>query len=290
MAERARFDFEVIVVDNGSTDGGCAELESQFPQIRFIKSDYNRGFAAGCNLGLAHADPNARNYMLLNPDTEVMPGALNTLVEALNSHEPWGIVGPRMVDGQDQMYPAARRFPKPYDVFCECTRLAYLFPHSQLFARYFYGDCKLDQLDKVDQVEGSALVIKGSVRRAIGDLDEQFFLFWEEVDWCKRVQAAGFEVHVVQAATVRHFRATSMTKAYIFSRQENARSALKFFHKHHGNKGVQSLKRWMILGLWLREIGTRFLSLFSDRDLIKLRVEGARAERQIYRKGMESCL
>ncbi|MBU1984352.1 glycosyltransferase family 2 protein, partial [bacterium] len=156
---RNELSFEAIVVDNGSSDGCIEEIENSYPNIQIHRAGKNLGFAAGCNLGLARA--RGRHLMLLNPDTEVMPGALVRLVTALDDHPMWGVVGPRMVDGQDNPYPAARRFPRPFDVFSECTRLSYLFPRSWLFASYFYGDHKLNELDEVDQVEGSALVIKG---------------------------------------------------------------------------------------------------------------------------------
>lgn len=279
---RHELDFEVIVVDNGSSDGSVERLETDHPGFRFVRARENLGFAGGCNLGLAQAA--ARHYLLLNPDTEVLPGALPKLVWALDEHPPWGIVGARMVDGEGKPYAAARRFPRPFDVFCECTRLAYWFPRSRLFAGYFYGDRELTGLDEVDQVEGSALMIRGSVREQIGDLDPQFFLFWEEVDWCRRVKAAGFEIHIVQSAEIKHYRATTMSRHYLRSREHNARSALKYFRKHHGERGVRRLRRWMIAGLWLREAGARLLALFGGGEIARLRAEGARAERSVYRK------
>lgn len=284
-AARPELEFEVIVVDNGSTDGSTDRLETEHPGFRFLRAGGNLGFAGGCNYGLARAS--ARHYMLLNPDTEVMPGALPKLVWALDEHPRWGIVGPRMVDGQDQPYTAARRFPRAFDVFCECTRLAYYFPHSRFFAGYFYGDRQLTELDEVDQIEGSALVIRGSLREQVGDLDPQFFLFWEEVDWCRRAKKAGYEIHVVQEAQVRHYRATTMSRYYIMSREHNARSALKYFHKHHGISGLRELRRWMMVGLCLREAGARLLQWFGGGEIAKLRADGARAERAVYRQGMK---
>ena len=203
-AVREELGFEVIVVDNGSTDGSIEEGRDRFGWAKFIEAGCNLGFAAGCNLGLKSAQ--GRHAMLLNPDTAVLAGSLRRLVNALDQHPNWGIVGPRMLDENDRPYPGARRFPTPFYLFCECTRLAHIFPRTRFFAAYFYGDIRQGYLDNVDQVEGSALVISGNVRRTVGDLDPRFFLFFEEVDWCKRVRDTGFEIHIVDDATIRHQR------------------------------------------------------------------------------------
>jgi len=281
-AERSGLSFEVLVVDNGSQDGSPEDVEQNFSWAHVIRTGKNLGYAAACNRGLAEA--HGRHILLLNPDTEVLSGSLAALISALDSNPEWGIVGPKMLDEQSIPYRAARRFPKPYYLFCECTRLVYFFPRSSLFSSYFYGNCGIDLLDRVDQVEGSALMISATARVAVGPMDERFFLFFEEVDWCKRVQNAGFEIHIVQDAVVRHFRATTMSRFYIEARKANAESAVKYFHKHHGNKGVKSLKRWMTVALWIRQIGATVAGWLSRSELAKLRAEGARVERQTYRR------
>jgi GT2 family glycosyltransferase len=276
--------FEVIVVDNGSRDGSVEACESLYPHWKYIRAGSNLGFAAGCNRGLAAAA--ALHAMLLNPDTEITPGALPKLLSALETHPQWGIVGPRMVDPSDRLYPAARRFPTPFYLFCECTRLAYLIPHMRLFAGYFYGDCRLETLDAVDQVEGSALVIRAEARERVGLLDEQFFLFFEEVDLCRRVKDAGFEIHLVQDAVVRHYRSTAMRKSYITARKANAESAMRYFLKHHGQPGLKSLRRWMTAALFIRQTVTRMLAIISESEKAELRANGAQAERAVYRRGL----
>jgi len=287
--ERARKELalEVTVVDNGSTDGSIEEATAAHEDFRFIRTGTNLGFAGANNLGLRES--NGRHVMLLNPDTEVLPGALSKLVLALDAHPTWGVVGPKMLDGRGRAYRAARRFPTPYRLFCECTRLVYLFPRTRLFGGYFYGEQHIDHLDTVDQIEGSALVIRDTVRREIGDLDEQFFLFFEEVDWCKRVRDTGFEIHVVSDAQIKHYRATTMTRIFLESRKANARSALRYFAKHHGDAGVRSLRRWMIAALWIRQVIGSLAAVFALSPLAKLRAEGARVERQVYREGLGSC-
>jgi N-acetylglucosaminyl-diphospho-decaprenol L-rhamnosyltransferase len=281
---RNEVELEVLAVDNGSTDGSIESVASRFPWVRILVMGQNLGFAAACNRGLEQA--RGRHVMLLNPDTELHANSLTTLVRALHEHPEWGIVGPRMVDQDEHPYPSARRFPTPFFLFCECTRLIYIFPHSRLFAQYFYGDRQPDSAGRVDQIEGSALAISGTTLHAVGPLDERFFLFFEEVDWCKRVWEAGFEVRIVPEAVVRHYRATTMSRFYVESRRAHARSALAFFDKHYGSKGVRSLRRWMLAALAIRLAATACLSLFGKRDLARLRFKGARAEWKVYRSGL----
>jgi GT2 family glycosyltransferase len=281
---RNELTFDVIVVDNCSTDGSLEAAESKNLNFIAIHACENLGFAAACNRGLAMAL--GRHAMLLNPDTEVQPNALSKLVAALDSHPKWGIVGPRMLDQFRHAYRATRRFPRPFDLFCETTRLAFLFPRSKLFAAYFYGERDPLALDEVDQIEGSALMISGSARKLVGNLDPQFFIFFEEVDWCKRVRAEGLEIHVVQEAEVLHLRSTSMSRNYLTTRPIHALSSMKYFRKHHGEQGLRNLRRWMIAGLWIREAAMWLASLLGKGKLARLRARGARLERRVYSRGL----
>ncbi|MBI5058708.1 glycosyltransferase family 2 protein [candidate division KSB1 bacterium] len=276
---------EIIVIDNGSSDGSCERIEHDFTAVQLIRAGANLGFAAACNRGLERAA--GRHALLLNPDTEVCAGALSGMVRALDEHPGWGIVGARMVDGSGKLYTAARRFPRPFDLFCEQLHLANWFPRSRWFARYFYGEHAPETLDAVEQVEGSALMISGAARQQVGDLDPQFFVFFEEVDWCRRVKAAGLEIHVVQSARIVHHRATTMSRFFVQSRSYHARSAQAYFRKHYGERGLRSLRRWMIAAGWIREIGARVLLPFAGGDTMRLRIAGARAERKIYREPAE---
>jgi N-acetylglucosaminyl-diphospho-decaprenol L-rhamnosyltransferase len=276
--------FEVIVVDNGSSDGSPEDAEEKYPNFRVLRAGENIGFAAACNLGLARAT--GRHAMLLNPDTEVLPGALKRLVDALDDHPIWGVVGPRMVDQSGSLYPAARRFPTPWRLFCEYTRLSSLLARSRLFADYYYGDRDVKTLDTVDQVEGSALVISGPAREAVGNLDPRFFLFFEEVDWCRRVWDAGFEIHLVQDAVVRHRRASIVSQYFIEARAAHAVSAMRYFHKYDGEAGLKRLQRWMTMALLIRKWGMRLAAILGAGEKARMRVEAATREQAVYRRGL----
>jgi GT2 family glycosyltransferase len=244
--------IEVIVVDNGSTDDSPAQIASHFPSVKLMAQRENLGFARACNLGILHSS--GRHIMLLNPDTEVRGNAIETLGNLLDAHPSWGIVGTQMVDQHDQFYSAARRLPTVWRLLCETLGLNRLFPRSSLFNSYLYGDRDREGLEQVEQIEGSALMISERARAAVGNLDERFFIFFEEVDWCKRVADAGFEIRVAREARVMHRRSTTMSKFFIFSRQARAQSAMKYFLKHHGKFGLFKLRAAMCLSLTLRAV------------------------------------
>ncbi len=289
---RGELPFEVLVVDNGSTDGSWPAAQAEHPWCRFQALGENHGFAGACNHGLDAAS--GRHVLLLNPDTEVQPGALKTLVRDLDQHPAWGIVGPRMVTPpipparEGVLYPAARRFPTPWSLFCEITGLARLFPHTKRFNGYLYGERNRKVLSRVDQIEGSALMISAAARRVVGKLDPQFFIFFEEVDWCKRVHDAGFEIHLIQDAVVTHHRSTTMSKFFVPSRVHHAESAMKYFRKHYGTEGLCKLRRWMRVGLWIRTCVLRTLLLVKRSDAFRIRLEGTRTMREVYRRGLPS--
>jgi GT2 family glycosyltransferase len=282
--------FEVIVVDNGSDNDSLERAQREQPWCRYLALGENRGFAGACNAGLEITE--GRHAMLLNPDTEVLSGALPKLVLALDDHPTWGIVGSRMVTpprppvNGGEPYCAARRFPTPWYLFSEATGLARLFPRTKLFNGYLYGEHDPQTLDEVEQIEGSALMISERARQEVGNLDPQFFIFFEEVDWCQRVRAAGFEIHVVPDAIIRHHRSTTMSRFFVSSRVHHAESALKYFRKHHGERGVSQLRRWMIAGLWIRALVLRLALLVKHDPKLRIRFEGTQAMRDVYRRGL----
>lgn len=276
--------FEVIVVDNNSSDGSLEHAQKKYLWCRYVSLGENRGFAAACNVGLSLAQ--GRHAMLLNPDTEVTPGVLFALVRALDVHPSWGIVGPQMLDPNGHIYSAARRLPTPWYLFSETTGLAKLFPRTKLFNGYQYGERDPQMLNEVEQIEGSALMISGRARQTVGNLDPQFFIFFEEVDWCKRVREAGFEVHVVPEAVVRHQRSTTMSRFFVPSRVHHAQSAMKYFRKHYGERGLNSLRRWMRAALWIRALILRLALLFKRDSELNERLEGTQAMHETYRRGL----
>ncbi|MBL0063168.1 MAG: glycosyltransferase family 2 protein [bacterium] len=281
--DQAATSIEIIIVDNNSTDGSTAKISAHFESVKLLPLGENRGFAAACNAGIAiaHAD----TVLLLNPDTVVMDGAISKMYDELLKHPQWGIVGARMLTTARISYRAARRFPTPRNLAMTSIGLAKIFSTSKYFNGYLYGERAIESLDEVDQVEGSCLMISEAARKTVGNLDEQFFIFFEEVDWCKRVKAAGYEIHIVNEAEVVHKVSTTMGKYFEFTRTIHAQSAMKYFRKHEGESSYNAIRNAMSKALLVRALILAIPALFNIGGSRK-RFAGTLAERRTYKEGL----
>jgi GT2 family glycosyltransferase len=212
---------EVFVVDNSSSDGSVDIVERDFPWVRLIRSPVNGGFAHGNNQALRLASCEA--LLLLNPDTILPVGALDAFEERLASHPDAGIVGPKLLKPNGTMHLACRRsFPTPAVAFYRLSGLSRLFPRSPTFGRYNLTYIDPDKPIEVDAVCGACLLIRRSVVERIGLLDERFFMYGEDVDWCLRARQDGWTVRYEPAVIVQHQHGAA-------SRQRALRTTFHFF-------------------------------------------------------------
>ena len=195
--------YEIIVVDNASDDGTLASLSAAFPEVRVIANTQNRGFSGGNNQALATAV--GAYLFLLNPDTELRSGAITALHHYLETHAQVGIVGPRLRYGDGTLQASRRRFPSLATLFSESTIIQEYMPGIPLFAHFYISDRSPDRAQPVDWIMGAADVVRRVVYEQIGGLDERFFMYSEELDWCRRAVAAGWQVAYEPAAEVVHF-------------------------------------------------------------------------------------
>ncbi|MCE5204282.1 MAG: glycosyltransferase family 2 protein [Actinomycetia bacterium] len=188
----------VCIVDNASTDGAPEAVAAAHPRVRVLRAE-NRGFAAGNNLGISAGD--APYVMLLNPDAEMNPGSLALLHSFASEHSRAGIVGPEILNANGTRQAGSRgRFP---------TFARVLALHAaRVWARITGAVSPLPKSvtgpTRVDWVTGAAMLVRRAAIEAVGGLDEGFFLYYEDVDWCHRMHDAGWEVWVVPGATVTH--------------------------------------------------------------------------------------
>lgn len=285
LAARSAVDLEIIVVDNGSSDGSPEQIRARFDDVNLLGLGENRGFAAACNAGISVAQ--AGTILLLNPDTVVRTNAIRLMYEELVKHTNWGIVGARMLNANGVPYRAARRFPAPRDIAIAATGLPKLFHSSRFFNGYLYGEREIENLDEVEQVEGSCLMISEVARKAVGNLDEQFFIFFEEVDWCKRAKAAGFEIRIVNEAEVIHKVSATMGRYFEFTRTIHAQSAMKYFRKHDGEEGYTAIRNAMSKALLCRALILAVPALLNFGGSRK-RFAGTMAERRAYKEGLSA--
>lgn len=258
FASKTRYSFEVILVDNGSSDGTADWAERWAKEgerpLKLIRNR-NVGFSAGNNVGIKAST--GRYVLLLNPDTEVSADTFEVMLDFMESRPDVGISGCKLVKSDGSLDLACRRrFPNPWNSF------------KRLFLRnntdYNYTDVPVDQAMAVDSVVGAFLLIRRSTIEQVGFLDEAFFMYGEDLDWCWRCKEAGFTVWYYPKTAVRHYKGES-------SRQLPFR-ALKWFHdamwvfyrKHYWNSYPTVLHVLVFLGIYGRLILLTLLNLFRS--------------------------
>src|SRR5712692_964262 len=252
LASNCRHSFEVIVVDNCSTDGSAEMVRAEFPRVELIESPTNDGFAAANNRGIRAANA-SRYVMLLNPDTAVPPRALEQLIDFMDACPEAGVVGPKLVKGDGSLDLACRRsFPNPRIAFYHAFGLDKLFPRSREFAQYNLTYLDEDELTELDCVVGAAMLVRMVAIEQAGFLDESFFMYGEDLDWAFRIRQQGWKVFYNPGVVITHYKGQS-------SRQRSMRSILAFydamvtFHRKHYGARTLFLVNWLImLGIALR--------------------------------------
>lgn len=194
---------EVIVCDNGSTDGSLEVLRKEFPYVRFIDNKKNLGFAAGNNPGIKLST--GKYVLLLNSDTEVSPLALSSMTRFMDDHPEVGAATCKLILPDGSMDPACHRgFPTPWAAFTYVLKLEMLLPKTKLFGQYhqFYKD--LSTVHEVDSISGAFFLVRREVIKQVGLLDEDYFMYGEDIDWAYRIKAAGWKIMFNPKVSVLH--------------------------------------------------------------------------------------
>lgn|SRR5574341_63442 len=213
LAESDKLKLEIIVVDNFSQDKTVELLKTYGTEIKLIQNSANLGYARGCNQGLKIAQGDY--ILLLNPDTEITNNSLNEMLAFMEQNPQAGAVGPQLLGFEGKIQPSCRRFPNYKLLLWEFSGLSRLFPESQLFGAWKMGDFDFKSTREVDQPMGSALLVRIKAIRQIGLLDEQFSMFYNDVDLCKRIKQAGWKVYFYPKAKIYHFKGASTAQVKI---------------------------------------------------------------------------
>ncbi len=268
IVDNADVPAEIIVVDN-ATENGCVEmLRVEFPTLPVLLNAQRDGFAANQNRALCHS--HGEYILLLNDDTVVRPGALRTLCRFLEQNPRVGAVGCRLENPDGSLQKSCYKFPAPARSLAENLLLVAAWPHHP-----WWGDYRAwphDQVRAVDFVSGAALLVRRKVLDTTGYLDEGFFVYAEETDWCKRMRQDGWQVVFTPDATVIHYGGQS--SAGMKDRQfvEFTRSQMRYIIKHHGRIGGAVYRCSMLLGAVLRLVAWGIASLArpAKRPVVQL--------------------
>lgn len=207
LATSGDLQIEIIVVDNFSKDKTLEILKPYSSQIKLVQNSSNLGYARGCNQGLKMAQGNY--VLLLNPDTEIKENSLKKMLDFMEKTPDVGALGPRLVDFEGEIQPSCRRFPNYKFLLWELSGLSRLFPKSKTFGAWKMGDFDFKSTKEVEQPMGSALLIREKVIDQIGLMDEIFFLFYNDVDFCYRIKRAGWKIYFYPEARIFHSRGAS---------------------------------------------------------------------------------
>jgi N-acetylglucosaminyl-diphospho-decaprenol L-rhamnosyltransferase len=242
----APYSSEIYVVDNASTDGSAEMVAAEFPDVRLTASKTNLGFSGGNNLILETVE--ARHALLLNPDTEAHRGSLATLVRFLDEHPDAGAVGPKLLNSDGTLQRNGAKFPTVLRELLGVTGLRRLAMRRYELS-LGYGREDFDALAEVDQVSGACLMVRREALQKVGPLDARFFMFYEEIEWCHRIKAAGWKVYYVPEAVVTHHWMGSVKQESRRMTAELFRSQLLYYQKTSGPLSVLAIRLIMGAGL-----------------------------------------
>jgi GT2 family glycosyltransferase len=221
--------FDLHVVDNGSRDGSPEMVAADFPAIHLVRNPTNRGFAAANNMAIRQAT--GRYVLLLNPDTEIRPDTLEAMVAFMDAHPEVGICGPRIMFPDGRFQSCGYRFPTLLSEIRQSR-------HVDAVLRVIVGQepplVVQDGPFEVDWVDGACLLIRREVIAQVGALDEQYFLYAEELDWCFRVRKAGWDVYALPGVSIVHHQGQTSAQMSDFSLAHLIETRLRFYRKNYG--------------------------------------------------------
>jgi len=280
--QRPHEDLEVVVVDNASHDGSADMVRREFPQVILLENQHNLGFTAGNNQALKQA--HGRYVMLLNPDTEVVGDAPMALIAYMDTHPEVGVIAPKLLNPDGTVQSSRRRFPTLATAFLESTALQQSWPDNQVLRDYYMLDRSDDEVQEVDWSVGACLLVRRAVIERIGLLDEGFFMYSEEMDWCYRIKQAGWQIIYFPAAQVTHYGGQSSKQVIAAQHIHFQRSKIRFFRKHHGAAQAALIRLFLLLNYLYQLIVESLKWLVGHKRA--MRAERIRAYSQVLRSGL----
>ena len=242
----AGLSVEVLVVDNASRDGSADMIAAKFPQVDLIRNPRNVGFSAGNNVALRRV--RGRYVLLLNTDTIVRRDTLRRMVEFMDAHPEAGAVGCKILNPDGTLQLDSRRgLPTPMTSFCKMSGLSRIFPKSRRLAHYNMTYLDPDEIHEVEVLSGSCMMVRKEAMDQVGLLDEDYFMYGEDIDWCYRLGAAGWKIYYLPTTEIIHFRGESGRSDPLRILYHKSKAMSIFVSKHMRD-------RYRFFPLWLLQV------------------------------------
>ncbi len=241
--ELSLYRHEIVVVDNASSDGTAEMIRRDYPDVVFIESGANLGFATGNNIGLPVLK--GKYIFLINPDVVVARGCFSRMLQYLEKHTEIGMMGPQIVGADGGIQRSCMREPTLWNQFCRALALDRFAKRSRTFAGYLMGDFQHDVIREVEILNGCFWLLRREALDQVGLFDSRFWMYGEDLDWCHRFRAAGWKIVFFPQAQAVHYGAGSSKQASLACYVQMQRADLQYWRKYHGS--LSSWVYWMLL-------------------------------------------
>jgi len=244
---------EIIVVDNASDDGSAEMVRKKYPDVKLILNNENLGFAKANNIALKEAK--GQFLLLLNPDTILQEDTIRVMLGFMKTRREVGLAGCKIINPDGSFdYACRRSFPTPWIAFTKITGLSKLFPKTELFGKYNLTYLSTEETYPVDAVSGSFMMVRREVLKEVGGLDERFFMYGEDLDWCYRIKKAGWQIYYVHSTQIIHYRGQSTKRSNIDEIKAFYEAMRIFVEKHYKSS---------LIFLFLLKLSIKFLSILK---------------------------
>lgn len=263
--------FEVIVSDNGSTDGSISFIRENYPEIRLIENGQNLRFSKGNNIGIVASE--GEYVLILNPDTIISEGALDRWVDFADRHPEAGGFGCRVLNPDSSYQGCARPFPTIWREWLGALFLRPLGHLSDVFLADTYVGWAGETERTIDWQAGCCLMVRGDLIKQLGGFDERFYYYYEDLDLCHRIWDAGYPIVYAPDVVITHLVGQSVKSFRIAFELDKYRNRYRYFHKYFGRKGVRRCRSAVLGRLWVRRIGYSLIQIVKPSEALKKRLE-----------------
>lgn len=259
----AGMEAEVLVVDNHSADGSCEMVRRNFPEVILIENKENVGFSKANNQAIKQSK--GQYVLLLNPDTVVEEDCFQKILQFMDATPDAGAAGVKMIDGKGHFLPESKRgLPTPEVAFYKMFGLSALFPKSKRFGRYHLGYLSNNEVHSVDVLAGAFMMLRKSVLDKIGLLDEDYFMYGEDIDLSYRIMLGGFKNYYYPHTTIIHYKGESTKKSSINYVFVFYRAMITFAHKHYSQKHAATFGLLINLAIYIRAALSLFIRFIKN--------------------------